>query len=304
MRARSTTLVGLAALICAACDRPAPAPGEAPLVIASWNMNWLHREDGRGPIARDERDYAALRRYARDLDADVIALQEVDGAEAIGRIFDPSVYRAHVSSRDNAQRVAIVYKHALRVTRHPDLVSLARVHSERLRYGVDLSIHRHDRSVRILAVHLKSGCFSSPIEGAGAGAIAPGDDARACRVLASQMPPLTRWMRQRVEDNEAFVIAGDMNRRLHRTEQMWRRLSGSAPGLDAPTLSRRSWCWEGSYPQFIDHLLTDARAHARGPPFLSPVALLGARSRAPRHAPVRSLPHQRRTLHVTYESLV
>ena len=38
-------------------------------------------------LARSGEDIAALRRYAQDLDADIVALQEVDGAEAARLVF-------------------------------------------------------------------------------------------------------------------------------------------------------------------------------------------------------------------------
>ena len=239
-----------------------PPSASRPLSIVTWNMNWLHREDQRGVTPRDAEDYEALARYARDLDADVIILQEVDGEEAIHRLFDPSRYRYHVSSRGDVQRVAIVYRSGLHVTRHPDVVELARVHSERLRYGVDLSVFdERGEELRLLGVHLKSGCFSSPIDGP----YAPDESERACRTLAAQLPVVARWMRRRVAERTPFVIAGDFNRRLHPDDEVWRRWHKGVPEahLYSPTMWHRSRCWGGLYPELIDHLIWDRRAHLR-----------------------------------------
>ena len=49
----------------------------AEIRIASWNIYWLTSEDPDHHRRKDG-DYAKLARYANDLDADVIALQEVD----------------------------------------------------------------------------------------------------------------------------------------------------------------------------------------------------------------------------------
>lgn len=174
------------------------------------------------------------------------------------RVFDPARYDFHFSSRAHTQRVGFAYRKGLELERHPDLVQLARVHSERLRYGVDVTIRRGDRSVRLLVVHLKSGCFSSPLDGP----INDEDDAKACRKLAAQLPVLERWIHQRVEAREPFVILGDFNRRFLPQDDVWARLSGAHPGagLGAPTRTERSRCWEGRYPDFIDHFVLDARA--------------------------------------------
>ena len=40
------------------------------LRVATWNLEWLNRRDGTGPVKRVEADYARLRRYADKLDAD------------------------------------------------------------------------------------------------------------------------------------------------------------------------------------------------------------------------------------------
>ena len=40
--------------------------------------------------------YEIVAEYAEQLDADIIALQEVDGAEAAARVFDPDVYEEEI----------------------------------------------------------------------------------------------------------------------------------------------------------------------------------------------------------------
>ncbi|HEX6397027.1 MAG TPA: endonuclease/exonuclease/phosphatase family protein, partial [Steroidobacteraceae bacterium] len=85
----------------------------AEIKIATWNLEWFMKPetllaltpgclpadaprdgarravpcDVAHELARSEEDIAALRRHAHALDADVIALQEVDGADAARLIF-------------------------------------------------------------------------------------------------------------------------------------------------------------------------------------------------------------------------
>ena len=254
----SVLLVSSCVLMSCAPQPPAAPP---PIKIATWNINWLNRADDAGPTPRTEEDYAALARYAARLDADVISLQEVDGEEAARRIFDPDVYDFHFSSRDHMQRVGIVYKKSVQVRRNPDVVALARVHSERLRYGVDLTARRGNQSVRLLAVHLKSGCFSSPLDGPPVGR----ERQESCDTLKTQIPVIERWIARRARSNEPFVILGDYNRRLKPGEEVFSRMSGAAggAGLGAPTLTSESECLGGRYPDFIDHLVMDARSLQR-----------------------------------------
>src|SRR5688500_165992 len=70
-----------------------PAPHSPParhsahrssLRIASWNLQFLD-VGARGHEHRTDSDYAALRRYADSLDADVIAVQEVASTEALAQ---------------------------------------------------------------------------------------------------------------------------------------------------------------------------------------------------------------------------
>ncbi|MEM1349803.1 MAG: endonuclease/exonuclease/phosphatase family protein, partial [Myxococcota bacterium] len=220
---------------------------------------------GEGPTPRTESDYAALRSYAEQLDADVVALQEIDGPEAARRVFDPKVYDFHFSSRAHTQLVGFAYKKTLRVTHNPDLVALARVNSERLRYGVDLTVHTKGHSMRLLAVHLKSGCFESPLDGPYRDRERPD----ACKKLKRQVPVLERWIEARAKEEVPFAVLGDFNRRFAKQDEVWRRLNDKEAhgvGLHTETMHHRSECMQGRYPRYIDHLVFDDRAWAKVDP--------------------------------------
>ena len=64
----------------------------ADLKIATWNLNWLTTRQGDLPAdvkIRQPEDFDRLHAYAAELDADVIAIQEVDNAETARRLFPP-----------------------------------------------------------------------------------------------------------------------------------------------------------------------------------------------------------------------
>jgi len=73
------------------------------ITIATWNLNNLHHEIGmplrdRAP-ARSAEDYAILRKYAKRLNADIVALQEVNGPKAARLVFPEAQYDFYFSGR-------------------------------------------------------------------------------------------------------------------------------------------------------------------------------------------------------------
>lgn len=87
---------------CPAKGSPAPhASGR--LRLATWNLANLHAHNGQSIFPDSEKrqdlDYARMRCYVRLMDPDILAVQEVDGVEALQRVIDMDVYTVHVSSR-------------------------------------------------------------------------------------------------------------------------------------------------------------------------------------------------------------
>jgi endonuclease/exonuclease/phosphatase family metal-dependent hydrolase len=218
---------------------------QRPLTIASWNLDWLHRENQRGPVQRDDADYARLRRYALRLAADVVAVQEVDGEEALRRVFDPAEYAYHVTSQRDVQRAGFAYRKGLDVELHPDLDAL---NVGGVRSGADLTLRVNGQSLRLLSVHLKSACFAAPLR----------SGKPACVKLAAQLPVLERWIDERALAGEPSLVLGDFNRRLNAADEFYAELDdGDPPNADLSLLSDGypSKCWGGKYPQLIDHML-------------------------------------------------
>lgn len=224
------------------------------LKVATWNLEWLHRRSGTGPVKRSDADYARLRRYAERLDADVIAFQEVDGEEAAERVFDTSRYQLHVAAQSNPQRTGFAIRRGLAVTLHPDYVALD---VGQVRVGTDITVEHPSGPLRMLGVHLKSACFADPLD----------SEKRDCKKLAAQLPVLEAWIDARAAEGVAALVLGDFNRRFFAQpdEPFWRELDDGEPALSdlwAPTEGRRSVCWGNAYPDFIDHIVLNKSAAA------------------------------------------
>ena len=69
------------------------------LRIAAWNLEHLDDSDGDGCVGRNSADYAALARRIQELDADVVAFQEVENAAAAHRVFPASAWHIEMSRR-------------------------------------------------------------------------------------------------------------------------------------------------------------------------------------------------------------
>ena len=164
----------------AAAEPAAPAaPVGGTLRIATWNMEWLIAPNAFRKLAaecvpqgaspgprrryipcdvaadqeRSEADYRAMARYARELRADIVALQEVDGVEAARRVFDDHDFcftrREAVQNNGFAVRKGVPHRCG------PDFVPLSL--DGRLRRGAELIVYPGEaREFRLLSVHLKS----------------------------------------------------------------------------------------------------------------------------------------------------
>ncbi len=246
-------LVLLALLVAALTAGAPPAAAQAPLRVATWNLEWLTERESPAGAPRADTDYAALARYADALDADVVALQEVDGPAAAARVFDPARYAFYFEPGDNLQRTGFAVRRGLTVVDDPDYVAL-RTGNDRLRAGAVITVDVAGRPLRLMSVHLKSGCFARPLA----------DDSDACQKLRPQIPLLEAWIDAAAASDTAFVVLGDFNRRLGTPgDEVWAALDDGEPyhaDLTAVTEGRLSTCENGRYPDYIDHIVLDRRA--------------------------------------------
>src|SRR5271165_5452116 len=103
----------------------------APLKLATWDIDWLTaRAAGDGGLpadvaVRQPADLAALRDYAAALDADVVALQGVDGPEAAALIFPPDRYAVSMTGDHVLLRTGFAVRRGISFTANPDLTALS-----------------------------------------------------------------------------------------------------------------------------------------------------------------------------------
>ncbi|KAB2919416.1 MAG: endonuclease [Dechloromonas sp.] len=260
-------------LLAAACSPATSAPGNQPapsrpLKLASWNLEFLAQHNGMGCNPRDDSDYAAMRRIADGLDVDVIAFQEAENEAAAARIFDPAKYIVVMETRKGSpggtcggkfpaqtvirQAVGFAIRKDMAFDRHADVTSLMRG-NEQLRSGVDITLRPEGRTpIRLLGVHLKSGCFS-------------GSEAKACPIFQDQIPALEAWIDAAAAGPERFAVLGDWNRRLALPgDAIWTEIDDGDPAnadLTPADAGLQPAC-DPRYDSFIDHIVLDRRAAA------------------------------------------
>jgi endonuclease/exonuclease/phosphatase family metal-dependent hydrolase len=268
----------------------APAPEK--IRLATWNLEWLmtpqtfkalapycreeHQDVSGGERAlpcdvvrnkaRRPEDYARLQFYAEQLDADVLALQEVDGPEAAALVL-PN-YDFCFTARRNLQNngIAIRRDRGIRFRCDADVRGLGLARG-RLRYGAAVTLFPGTNvEMHLLDVHLKSGCAQQPLYKA--------ED--ACRLLSRQVPVLEGWIDRAAKQGQRFIVFGDFNRRLSkegreardrlgRPMAMWPEINdGDPPGAtlsDVTAGTRYIKCHpRESYDSYIDHIVAGALA--------------------------------------------
>jgi len=220
--------------------------GTSELKIATWNLEWFmapetlraltpactardaQRDGARRAIpcdvahelGRSGEDIAALRKHARLLNADIVSLQEVDGPAAARLIFPG--YEFCFSGRVAVQNNGFAIRRGLSFACAPDVVDLSL--NDDVRRGVELRLFPGTpQELRLLSVHLKSGCARDPLD----------STKPSCAELARQLPALERWIDARAAEHKPFAVLGDFNRDLRR-EPPGMSLWGDIDDADPP----------------------------------------------------------------------
>lgn len=234
----------------------------ASLTLGSWNLQWL---DGgissKGPV-RTATDLKQLHRLFQRTQIDILAFAEVGDLPTLERVVGHD-YVQEISHRYHyphqgqwPQYTGFAIRRGIAYQRHPDL-NLDVHHNHHLRSAVDITFtHIGQNGLRVLAVHLKSGCFSQRK-----------GSSYSCRTLALQAQRLYQWIKQRQHEQQPFVIMGDFNRRLLnvRHRWFWHQLTGHQVALSIANQGR-SKCWAKVHPrarqtfviqhrQYIDFIL-------------------------------------------------
>ena len=226
-----------------------PASAEV-IRIATWNIENLRADSGEGKNPRYEQDYRRLGKYAKLLDADIVALQEIENEAVLRRVFDPKLYKFFVSTRKARSRkhTAFAIKEEVPVKRHRDLYS-DRGKNGILRHGVDIGVTVNGKSIRFLSVHLKALCSEHILMREGA----------VCKELASQVSILEEWIDGRVDEGVPFVVMGDFNHRLRgKKDNFWLEIDDGEPtGADLvrATEGFDTECLSGRRSSYVDHII-------------------------------------------------
>jgi endonuclease/exonuclease/phosphatase family metal-dependent hydrolase len=256
-----------------AAGRPLPA---APVTVklASWNLEWFltpvafhglkgsctsdeeqHRRTPRSipcdvaaNLERSATDIRAMAAYARRLDADVVALQEVDGEQAARQLFGH--YDFCFTAGRAVQNTGFAIRRGLPYRCGADVLNLSL--GDELRRGVTVTLYPGTRrELVLLGVHLKSGCARGRL----------GSHPVACERLARQAPALRAWIQQQAASGRRFAVLGDFNRDLlaERGGGLWAQL---APNRTQPELvntaagERFRNCFPGqTHTGYIDYIL-------------------------------------------------
>lgn len=212
----------------AGIDKPPPRVAAGRLRLATWNIEYLIepatyaalqgscvRYGGRVPgsdrkipcaivprLDRKPEDFAALARYIRELDADVLAIEEVDGPGAANLIM--TGYDYCFTSRANVQKNGIAIRRGIPYRCEADYLPLSL--GDTVRRGTVVTLFPGTRrEFTLMAVHLKSGCPEGPLT-----------DGKnpACAILAQQLPFLKQWIDAQARAGRRFGLLGDFNRRI------------------------------------------------------------------------------------------
>jgi endonuclease/exonuclease/phosphatase family metal-dependent hydrolase len=218
----------------------------AELKLATWNLNWLTARAGGLPDdvkLRQPEDFDRLRAYAAELNADLIALQEVDNATTARLVFPPDSYSIHLTRDRVRQRTGFAVRRGLAYDVNPDVASIALDPEAHLRGGADITLHLTSGPVRVLGVHLKQGCqYLSVTRG----------HHPACETLVAQFGAVEHWIAARRDEGVSFLVMGDFNRGMDKPDPLNAGLRATAPMVRA-TEGFGSPCW--GTEAFIDHIL-------------------------------------------------
>lgn len=247
---RWTSLLAAAASL---MSSQALAASPASIKLATWNLEWLVApatitelrdtcsRDGQRPpkgvrsipcnalgeATRQKADYDALARYAKKLDADVIALQEVDGPDAARLVFPG--HRFCFTGRTDLQNTGFAIRAGIPFRCGKDLKALSM--GDSVRRGSELVVYPGEkREMRLLSVHLKSGCGERLLD----------SGRRECAVVARQVPILEDWIDAEARAGRPFAVLGDFNRDLlrdqgaardanGRLQRLWPEIDDSSP---------------------------------------------------------------------------
>jgi len=234
----------------------------AELTIATWNTEHLAFPLSDGCRARSEEESLKLKAYAKSLNADIVALQEVGSVEAVETLFPKNEWKVVMSTRPDSksydcrnsgakstqQKVAFAVRKDVKILNTKAFNALG-LNRNGLRYGLELTVESALGPMTLLNVHMKSGCFVDNYSRS---------DSDACQTFAKQAPILDKWVEQKEKTGMPYIILGDFNHRLSAPYNHLRRQLSTNSDNSVSSLEHLSADIIGCHPYYpapIDHIL-------------------------------------------------
>lgn len=125
------------------------------IIVATFNMSWLG--DGtKDLLKRNEKDYRNIAEAITELDADIIACQEIENVAAIRKVSKYLPNHNFVISRaGSAQKLAIFYRKSIHISNVRELTEL-QLDNERLRPALVVNFKNKNFDFELVNIHLKS----------------------------------------------------------------------------------------------------------------------------------------------------
>ncbi len=258
MKNKSLVYIGFLTVFISSCT--------SKLHLVSWNMEHLAENVDEGCLPRQIEDYERMRIFAKELNADVVALQEVESVRAVARVFPDKDWNIIVSDRlasrsydcrgngqkSTQQRVALVIRKGVKYQKVGGFKELA-LDKDGLRYGLVAKIILGKQTLEVMCVHLKSGCFVDDYSTS---------TRRACKTFEQQAPILDGWVEAHIKEKRPFVLLGDFNHRIANPDnKLWKELTeiDGEPLVISNSMKELKGC-HPRYPEPIDHILMGAGA--------------------------------------------
>ena len=234
------------------------------LKLATWNIEHLAYPASQGCKARTQADIRALQRYVTEVNADIIALQEVASEQALTQIFPSGQWQLFISQRPDSERyecresgqLSTQQKVAFAVKKGVDVLNVRQLHqlglnNPGLRHGLEISVVTPLGKTNLLNVHMKSGCFVDDVRQS---------NKPACETYARQVPLVLQWIETNSQLTTPFILLGDFNHRLSSQQNRFaKQIRESVDDISIVT-DKLIGC-HPRYPAPIDHIVIgNARA--------------------------------------------
>ncbi len=192
--------------------------------IASWNIEWLTKNH-TGTIKRSDPDFSTLNSYFRKLDADVVAVQEIDSRAALTAVTPPN-YKIILSDRSHPQFSHHQFSDVNQYTgfaihnsvpfSDPQDIDLYGKGHHKLRFASYVILYPKSQTpIHTLSIHLKAGCM---------GKFNPTKE--SCQTLLEQGRQLNIWISEREKHHQQYIVMGDFNHNLsYSGDWLWKTLS-------------------------------------------------------------------------------